>query len=124
MARIICVLLGAINTATGVWMLLSPATFYLFAHIGPYNHHFIADIGAFETAIGCGLLWASRDPFVYRSLIDVALLANTLHFVNHLTDGFSETLYLQTDVALAIALLLNAYASWAARHGGLQQRPA
>lgn len=115
MVRIICALLGAIYTATGLWMLLSPASFYPFARIGPYNHHFIADIGAFTTAIGFGLLWALRDPIRYRSLINVALLAGALHLLNHLTDGFSQPLYWQTDIALSVGVIINAYASWSTK---------
>lgn len=124
MVRIICLLLGVLYAATGFWMLLAPATFYPFAHIGAYNHHFIADIGAFIIPIGFGLLFASRDPIRYRSLVDVALLASALHLGNHLTDGFSEPLYPQTDIALTLVLVLNAYASWATRHPRLRRRPA
>jgi len=85
--QILIAILGALNVATGLALLFAPQWF--FENIGaypPFNRHYEGDLGAFITAVGVGLLWAARDPYKYRALIGVGLLAGLLHLFNHVYD--------------------------------------
>src|SRR2546426_12424334 len=57
-------ILGLLNLANGLWMLLAPAGWYLHPpaavpDTGPLNPHFVRDVGAAFTTIGVVLLLAA-----------------------------------------------------------------
>ena len=80
-----------INAAVLIWagaaLIVVPDWFY--ANIGyypPFNHHYMGDGGAFQLALGIGLLLTVRHPFRYRLLIAVGAGASLLHAINHIYD--------------------------------------
>lgn len=85
--QILLAILGIVNVATGLALLLAPQWF--FENVGnypPFNRHYEGDLGAFITAVGIGLVWAARNPQKYRVLIGIAFLSTALHAVNHVYD--------------------------------------
>lgn len=60
--RIICLVLGVPMAANGLWMLLDPAGWYAFvpgpSGTGPFNPHFVRDIGAAYATAGGAIAWA------------------------------------------------------------------
>ena len=55
--RIVAALLGVLNAANGVYMVIAPRTWFAGAAsaTGPFNAHFVTDIGFAFLAAGCGL---------------------------------------------------------------------
>jgi len=85
--RTIFRILGLLNLANGLWMLLAPAGWYL--HLpaavpdtGPLNPHFVRDIGAAFVTIGAVLLLAAPS----RGVLLAVTLFYVLHAVVHVTD--------------------------------------
>ena len=90
--------LGLLNIANGVWMLLAPASWYhgLPAGVpdtGPLNVHFVRDIGAAFTTIGVGFCVAAPRPAYRRGVLLGATLFYVLHAVVHVADLFSGRLH-------------------------------
>ena len=80
-------ILGLLNLANGLWMLLAPGGWYhhlpaAVPDTGPLNPHFVRDIGAAFVTIGAVLLLA---PPSRRVLLAVTLFY-VLHAVVHVTD--------------------------------------
>src|SRR5881296_3451966 len=80
-------ILGLLNLANGLWMLLAPAGWYL--HLpaavpdtGPLNPHFVRDIGAAFVTIGAVLLLAAPS----RGVLLAVTLFYLLHAAVHVTD--------------------------------------
>jgi hypothetical protein len=87
-AQVVVTIAGAVHLLTGLAMLLAPMWF--FAAIGtfpPYNRHYTGDLGAFQLAMGAGLLLAARAPARQRLLIFTIGLGNLLHMLNHAYDA-------------------------------------
>jgi hypothetical protein len=79
---------GITHLLVGLAMLLAPMWF--FAVIGtfpPFNRHYTGDMGAFQLALGVGLLFAARTPARQRLLIGIAAAGNLLHMLNHAYDA-------------------------------------
>ncbi|HUE30533.1 MAG TPA: hypothetical protein VMR79_06645 [Verrucomicrobiae bacterium] len=80
-------LLGLLNLANGLWMLLAPAAWYhhlpaAVPDTGPLNPHFVRDIGAAFTTIGVVLLVATPS----RGVLLAATLFYALHALVHVAD--------------------------------------
>ncbi len=107
--QILVGVLGVINVLTGLALLLTPQWF--FDHVGtypPFNRHYEGDLAAFVIASGVGLLWAARDPYKYRALIGIALVANVLHTINHIYDDVIVSASMQQIMQGAIPVGLQA----------------
>ena len=114
-AQVVLVVAGAIHLLTGLALMLAPEWF--FANVGtfpPYNRHYAGDLGAFQIALGVGLLAAVRDPARHRLLVGVIAAGNLLHTLNHAYDAFmgrAALLYWLADsgpllvMTLALALV-------------------
>lgn len=83
--------LGLMNLGNGTWMLLAPESWYL--HLpagvpdtGPFNAHFVRDIGLVYSGLGGALLVAARRPAVRRSALFVTTTFYVLHALLHLDD--------------------------------------
>jgi hypothetical protein len=113
-AQIVVAIGGILHLLVGLAMLLAPMWF--FTTIGtfpPFNRHYTGDMGAFQLALGAGLLVAARAPARQRLLIAVAAGGNLLHMLNHAYDaliGRATLSYWLTDtgpmLVLTLALLL------------------
>ena len=61
-ATLLLVLIGFGSSANAAWMLLSPDSWFhrlpaAVADFGPYNVHFVRDVGIAYLSVGVGLLW-------------------------------------------------------------------
>jgi hypothetical protein len=59
-------ILGIGSLANGLWMLASPASWYVgvpaaVPDTGPLNTHFVHDIGVVFVVVGLGALWCARN---------------------------------------------------------------
>jgi hypothetical protein len=82
---------AVLNVANGLWMLLAPESWYhhLPAGVpdtGPFNHHFVQDIGAAFLTIGVAFAVAAARPAYRRGVLLAAALFFTLHAVVHVAD--------------------------------------
>jgi len=114
-------IMGFGNLANGLWMLLAPMNWfqYLPAGVpdtGPFNHHFVQDIGAAFTTIGALFIVSARRALERRGVVLAATLFYGLHAVVHLADVHEGRLhadhlrldfplvYLPTILLLVLAL--------------------
>jgi hypothetical protein len=89
--RVIFLVLGIMNAANGLWMLLLPQGWYhdLPAGVpdtGPLNTHFVRDLGGAFLTIGVALLVASSRPAMRRPVLVFAALFYVLHAAIHVRD--------------------------------------
>ena len=80
---------GAVTVANAGWMLAAPEHWYFnlpaaVPDFGPFNQHFVRDIGAAFFTIGVMLLWAAVRPAVRVPALVAATLFNGAHTVVHL----------------------------------------
>ena len=84
-------LLALVNFANGLWMLADPHLWYTdlpaaVPDFGPYNEHFVRDIGAAFLAFGVALVWAARRPAARLPLVAVTTCFYALHAAGHVYD--------------------------------------
>src|SRR5947208_4196214 len=73
--------------AIGLWMAISPHTFY--TALGPFeaqNNHYLRDTATFQIAIGIGLWMSVTRPSWQVPMLTVSLAQFALHSINHLID--------------------------------------
>lgn len=89
--RMAAALLAALMAANALAMLLAPAWWYPRAPgvttTGPYNHHFIQDIGAAYLVTALGLGWFAARPREGWAALVVAAAFLMLHSLIHLVDA-------------------------------------
>jgi uncharacterized protein YjeT (DUF2065 family) len=111
-------LLGLLSVANGVFMMVAPAAWYAIApgvtETGPFNAHFISDIGAAFLVAGGSLVWFACDARARPAALACAAFF-TLHALVHLSDAIAgresiyqaardlPTIYLGAVLALWIA---------------------
>jgi hypothetical protein len=85
------------SIANGVWMLFAPESWYY--HLpagvpdtGPFNHHFVQDIGAAYATVGVAFALAAVRPAYRPGVAVVAALFFTLHAAVHVADLFAGRL--------------------------------
>jgi hypothetical protein len=88
---------GAVTLGNAVWMLAGPLHWYheLPARVpdtGPFNPHFVRDIGAAFLAVGVALVWAALAPRWRPPLVVVAALFLGGHALVHVYDTVSGAL--------------------------------
>ena len=86
--RVALALLGAMSLGLGLWMVVSPSSF--FDVIGPFgerNDHYIRDMATWQAAAGIGLLVAAGRASWRRPMIAIAGIQAAVHAVNHLVDA-------------------------------------
>ena len=90
--------LGLLAAANGVFMLAVPAAWYAIVpgvpDTGPFNAHFIRDIGAAFLVAGGSLVWFARDARARPAALACAAFF-VLHALVHLTDAITgrESIY-------------------------------
>ncbi len=83
----VLLILGVSQLALGLWMVISPGSFY--DALGPFgerNDHYLADVATFYLALGAAALVAARTPGWRLPVLGFAAIQYTLHAVNHLVD--------------------------------------
>lgn len=108
--------LGLLQLLNGLFMLLAPEPWYhtipTVPGTGPYNPHFVRDIGCAFIAAGAGLLWLWRNPRAWpAALIGCVFLG--LHALIHVWDllaGREEPAHFAIDSVLVV--IPAAWALW------------
>jgi hypothetical protein len=111
-------IVGLLQLAIAAMMLLAPQAFYDLVpgvnETGPFNPHFVRDVGATFLVAGGGLLWFARDARARpAALAGAAFLA--LHALVHVWDGLAgreRPEHLAHDLPLLIGIA--ALALWLA----------
>lgn len=90
-AMALLVLVGLGSSANAAWMLLSPDTWFhrlpaAVADFGPYNVHFVRDVGIAYLSVGVGLLWSAARPAARVPVAVIAILFFTGHAAIHVFD--------------------------------------
>lgn len=82
---------GILNLGNGLWMLLAPHAWY--QHLpaavpdtGPYNPHFVRDIGCAFATLGVAFCAAAPRPAYRRAVMMAAALFYVLHAGTHVAD--------------------------------------
>ena len=87
-AQAVVAITGLLHLLVGLAMLLAPMWFFVtIGTFPPFNRHYTGDMGAFQLALGAGLLFAARAPARQRLLIGIAAAGNLLHMLNHAYDA-------------------------------------
>lgn len=84
-------MLALLNLANGLWMLADPMLWYTdlpadVPDFGPYNEHFVRDIGSVFVTFAVGLGWAAVRPAVRLPLVSATALFYVLHAAGHVFD--------------------------------------
>lgn len=84
-------LLGIITLANAIWMLAGPLHWYTdlpaaVPDTGPFNPHFVRDIGCAFLAVGGALVWAARVPRYRFPLVAVSAFFLAAHAILHVYD--------------------------------------
>jgi uncharacterized protein DUF4345 len=92
MRNVLLWIVGLLQLAIAAIMLLAPQSFYDLVpgvnETGPFNPHFVRDVGAAFLVAGGGLLWYARDVRARpAALAGAGFLA--LHALIHLWDGLA-----------------------------------
>ena len=82
---------GGVSVANALWMLAGPLHWYhgLPAGVpdtGPFNPHFVRDIGCAFLAVGVALVWAARSPHRRAPLVAIAAIFLVGHAALHAFD--------------------------------------
>ena len=91
-------IIGVLNVANGLWMLFAPQHWYLnlpagVPDTGPFNGHFVRDIGCAFTTIGAAFCAAAARPVHRRAVVMAAALFLALHAAVHVADMLSGRLH-------------------------------
>ena len=84
-------LLGIVMLANALWMSAGPMHWYrelpaAVPDTGPFNAHFVRDIGCAFLTVGVALLWAAFAPAQRRPLTAIAALFLAAHALLHIYD--------------------------------------
>jgi hypothetical protein len=127
--RILAAALAAALAANALAMLLAPVWWYGavpgVALTGPYNPHFVADIGAAYLTAAAGLGWFAIEPAAAWPALAIGALFLDAHAAIHLRDAaFSPVcghlLLLALPGVFVPALLASALVLTPVRHGAPQ----
>ena len=83
--------LGAVTLANALWMLAGPQHWYTDIPVGvpdtgPFNPHFVRDIGCAFLTTAIALLWAARSPRFRLPLVAIAATFLAAHAILHAYD--------------------------------------
>ena len=100
--------LGLLQLLNGLFMLLAPELWYhsipTVPDTGPFNPHFVRDIGCAFVATGIGLVWLARNAKAWPAALIGGLFLG-LHGVTHVWDllaGREEPAHFAIDTVLVI----------------------
>ena len=87
----ILLVLGLATLANSLWMLAGPMHWYTdlpaaVPDTGPFNPHFVRDIGCAFLTVGVALIWAFASPRFRLPLTSIAALFLAAHAVLHAYD--------------------------------------
>lgn len=84
-------IVGGVSMANALWMLAGPMHWYTdlpttAPQTGPFNPHFVRDIGCAFLTVGIALVWAARAPRDRVPLAVTAAIFLVLHALLHVWD--------------------------------------
>ena len=87
----VLLVLGVGSIANALWMLAGPMHWYTdlpagVPDTGPFNPHFVRDIGCAFLTVGVAQVWAAFEPSARRPLVAVAALFLVAHAALHVYD--------------------------------------
>jgi len=87
----LALVIGVGSIANALWMLAGPMHWYTDLPVkvpdtGPFNPHFVRDVGCAFLAVGVALVWAAFSPGRRLVLIAVATLFLSAHALLHAVD--------------------------------------
>lgn len=87
----ILLVVGVGSVANALWMLAGPMHWYeelpaAVPDTGPFNPHFVRDIGCAFLTVGVAMIWAARVEVMRRPLTAVALMFLVFHAGLHVYD--------------------------------------
>lgn len=101
-------LLGLVHLLNGLFMLLAPEPWYhavpTVPGTGPFNPHFVRDIGCAYIAAGASLVWLARDARAWPAALAGSLFL-VLHAVTHVWDllaGREKFAHFAIDTVLVV----------------------
>jgi hypothetical protein len=111
--RVLLLLLGLFHIANGIWMLADPMGWYAavpgVTASGPFNHHFICDIGFAFIACGAGMA-AGFLPGLRNAVFAIAgsvwpALHGLFHIYGWIANGFPQAADVRiSDVVAVVAV--------------------
>jgi hypothetical protein len=122
--------LGLFHVINGIWMILAPEAWYAAVPgvplEGPFNHHFIGDIGFAFLASGAGMMAGVRNDARAATFALAGATWPTLHALFHikewLTDGLPSDMQIVVSTGfgvIAVSLLGFALAWMRAKQQGV-----
>lgn len=114
--RVLAGLIGLFDTANGLYMALAPRTWFVSApgamETGPFNPHFVTDIGFAYLAGGLALLAFAVNPRWRLAAFGASgfLGFHALFHLAHAAQGHG--LHAGTDIAVAMPALLGLALCW------------
>jgi hypothetical protein len=83
--------IGGVSIVNALWMLVGPMHWYTdlpttAPHTGPFNPHFVRDIGCAFLTVGIALVWAARASHFRVPLAATAALFLVFHALLHIWD--------------------------------------
>lgn len=119
MRKSLTLLLILILTGNGLLMLAAPEYWYhlipTVPFTGPFNEHFVRDIGCAYLACGFAFIWLLRNPAAWPAAA-VASLFLMLHAVTHLWDGIAGRESLEHLISdIPAVFVVPVLAAWLAR---------
>jgi len=95
--RWVLLALGVANLGNAAWMLAAPADWYArlpaaVPDTGPFNAHFVRDIGSAFAVVGGALIAGALRPALRVPALALSALFYVLHALVHVTDTFTGRL--------------------------------
>jgi hypothetical protein len=85
-------ILGLAHIGLGLYLLLAPESFYVTVpgviHTGPFNPHFVRDIGCAFVVVGGGFIWFALDARGWAAALAGAGFLS-MHALMHVLDGIA-----------------------------------
>jgi hypothetical protein len=92
--RVLLVLFGLVHLVNGLYMLIAPHTWYEsvpgVTATGPFNHHFVTDIGFAFVASGVGMMMGFREGKTAAAFALAGATWPTLHALFHSWEWISQ----------------------------------
>lgn len=104
--KLLYIVLALLSFVNGAWMLISPHSWYAdlpagVPDTGPYNGHFIRDLGLVFLLISTGFIWCAVYPNRCKAVLIVLSVFFTGHAVVHILDLLTNRLphsHWRTDI--------------------------
>ena len=117
MRRVLAIILGIGLALNALLMLAVPAAWYAavpgVTQTGPFNPHFVRDIGAAYLVAAAALIWFAASPKA-QSAVQAGAAFLTLHALVHLWDAVAGREHAHQLIDLATVFLPSVLAIWIA----------